>query len=106
MYGENYMEFKWQLPIVVGYILMAATDTRKLPGMLAPKLDDTVSNLMLGMSAKLVSLITTQKNISDFELAMLRDKWGIPVDLKGLELGELMSAGSVRLYAQQMAASL
>ncbi|DAA75324.1 TPA_exp: Uncharacterized protein A8136_1721 [Trichophyton benhamiae CBS 112371] len=51
MFGGGYMERENQLPFVVGYIFMAATNTKKLSGLLGAKKSDEVTSKLLSEAA-------------------------------------------------------
>ncbi|EZF33174.1 hypothetical protein H101_03233 [Trichophyton interdigitale H6] len=51
MFGGGYMERENQLPFVVGYIFMAASNTQKLSGLLGAKKSDEVTSKLLTEAA-------------------------------------------------------
>ena len=65
IYGEGYSTEETQLPIVIDYIFMTATNTSHVPGLLLPKRGDVpASNCLLEIAAEaLKTLISGDRDV-------------------------------------------
>jgi hypothetical protein len=87
MYGPEYLEKENQLPFVVGYIFMAATETKNLGDLLCKKKTDVVtSKLMLTAAATIDAMIDF--DVDGFRMGslisqVLQIQSGIGIEIEG-----------------------
>ncbi|KAL8915636.1 MAG: hypothetical protein Q9172_006818 [Xanthocarpia lactea] len=89
MYGGGYLEKENQLPFVVGYIFMAATQTKKVANLLLPKLTEEVTSKLLATAGGVVEKYVKTKSTGDTLVRMLRREYGYNLDFG--ELDDLVS---------------
>ncbi|OCL05854.1 hypothetical protein AOQ84DRAFT_399341 [Glonium stellatum] len=81
LYGPGYLETESQLPFVVGYIFMAATNTKTLAGLLHPKKNDEVTSKLLMKAAETVQGML-DSGVGDFCLKLMRESWGMGIEIE------------------------
>jgi hypothetical protein len=82
MYGPGYLEQENQLPFTVGYIFMAATDTKKLDVLLSDKLSDAVTSELMKQAASVIEgMIVT--GAGDFiSTKILEEQYGLVFEVE------------------------
>ncbi|OCK73014.1 hypothetical protein K432DRAFT_430786 [Lepidopterella palustris CBS 459.81] len=79
LYGPGYIEREDQLPFVVGYILMTATNTKSVAGLLLPKKNGEVTSELLRKAAEEVrSMIDS--GAGGLCLKFMRESWGMNIE--------------------------
>ena len=89
MYGGWYLEKENQLPFVVGYIFMAATQTQKVANLLLPRFTEEVTSKLLATAGGAVEKYVKTKSTGDTLVRMLRREYGHNLDFG--ELDDLVS---------------
>jgi hypothetical protein len=81
IYSPMYLEKENQLPFVVGYIFMAAVNTKKVAGLLLPKKEDVIiSKLLMQAALTLEGMIET--GMGELEIKILKEKYGIEINIE------------------------
>ncbi|KAL8772294.1 MAG: hypothetical protein Q9209_002506 [Squamulea sp. 1 TL-2023] len=83
MYGGGYLEKENQLPFVVGYILMAATQTKKVANLLLPRRTEEVTSKLLATAGEAIEKFT--KSAGDTLVTTLWSDYGYDFDFGELE---------------------
>lgn len=85
MYGGGYLEKENQLPFVVGYIFMTATQTSRVANLLLPRRGDgEVSSRLLATAAESIEGMI-DSGAGGIEIKMLEEVFGYEVDLSALD---------------------
>lgn len=85
MYGGGYLDKENQLPFVVGYIFMTATQTKKVANLLLPRRTEEVTSKLLAMAGEAVEKFVKKKSSGDVLVRMLRREYGYCLDFGELE---------------------
>lgn len=85
MYGGGYLEKENQLPFVVGYIFMTATQTSRVANMLLPRRDGgEVSSRLLATAAESIKGMI-DSGAGAMEIKKLEEIFGYEIDLSALD---------------------
>lgn len=82
MYGPEYIEKENQLPFIVGYIFMTATNTKRLADFMKMKKTDEVTGVMLSQAADAIKGML-DAGTGDIVGTILRERLGIPFEFQG-----------------------
>ncbi|KAL8734027.1 MAG: hypothetical protein Q9166_001788 [cf. Caloplaca sp. 2 TL-2023] len=85
MYGGGYLEKENQLPYIVGYIFMAATQTKKVANVLLPRRTEEVTSKLLAMAGEAVGQFIRKNSTGDVLVRMLRREYGYALDFGELD---------------------
>jgi hypothetical protein len=80
-YGPGYLERESQLPFVVGYIFMAATNTKTVAGLLLPKKNEEVTSKLLMKAAEQVRTMLDSGD-GNVCLKTMREFWDMDIELE------------------------
>ncbi|KAL8777591.1 MAG: hypothetical protein Q9213_007799, partial [Squamulea squamosa] len=85
MYGGGYLEKENQLPFVVGYIFMAATQTKKVANLLLPRRTEEVTSKLLATAGEAIDNFIKTKSAGHTLVTMLWSDYGYDFDFGELE---------------------
>jgi len=77
IFGPGYLEREIQLPFIVGYIFMAATDTKKLGALLSDKRSDVVTSALMKQAASAIEGMITSGAGEFVSTKILGEEYGL-----------------------------
>jgi hypothetical protein len=82
IFGPGYLEKENQLPFTVGYIFMAATDTKKLDGLLSEKRTDVVTSVLMKQAASVIEGMITAGAGDFVSTKHLEEQYGLAFEVE------------------------